>query len=102
MELKGKVAVFPCHKTMVDVIDVATREVVHQHDAQGKHFKGGAIVQKNIAVMSVSAPQHGVHVMNMKSGKLLYKFAFPDGGDARVALSKDALTLVAGTDNGMS
>ncbi len=101
MDLKGKAALFPYGKTTVDVIDVATGEVIQQHDAQGTHYIGGASIQENIAAMSVSEPQHGVHVMDIKSGKMLCKFEPPDGQDVSVALSKDAFTLVVGSDTGM-
>ncbi len=52
--------------------------------------------------MAVCEPQHGVHVMEMKSGKLLCKFILPNGENARIALSKDSITLAVGSDNGLS
>ncbi len=100
MELKGKVALFTCSKTSVDIVDMATGQVVQQHDAQGTH-NNSTDVQKNVAAIAVSAPQHGVHVMDLKSGKVLCKFLLPNGKDARVSLSKDTLTLVVVNDTGM-
>ena len=101
MELKGKVALFTINKTTVDITDVAAGEVVLQHDAQGTHDFGGAFVQKNIAAMAVFKPFPSVHVMNLETGVMLHKFKLPDGWDARVALSKDALTLAVGNSAGM-
>ncbi len=86
---------------MVDIIDVATGQLVQRHDAQGNHGWGGASVQMNIAAMVVSEPQ-GVHVMDIKSGKLLYKFILPNGYNARVALSKDTITLGVASSTGVS
>ncbi len=101
MDLKGKVALFPEGKYTVDITDVATGEVVQQHDVQGK-IGISASVQRNVAAISVSKPQHGVHVMELVSGKLLCKFIRPKGENFRVALSKDALILGVGTYTGMS
>jgi hypothetical protein len=95
------VAMFSEDLTTVDIFDVATGQVVHQYDVQG-NLHVSASVQKNIAAMAVSAPQPGVHVINIKSGKLLSRFILPNGDNARVALSKDTITLAVGTDTGMS
>ncbi len=100
MDLNGKVVVFPHDETSVNIIDVATGEVLQQHDAEGTIYVG-ASVQKNTAAMAVSTPQHGVHVMDLVSGRVLFKLTLPNGDDARVALSKDTLTLGMGTSNGM-
>ncbi len=100
MDLKGKVALFPFYKTTVDLIDNATGEVVQQFDVQGT-IHGGAFLQKNIAAISMCKPRHGVHVLDVQSGKLLSKFILPNGQDAKVALSRDAITLAVGTDTGV-
>ncbi len=100
MDLKGKLASFQCLKTTVDITDAASGQVVQQHDVQGT-IGSSVTVQKNIAAIAVRAPQHGVHVMDIDSGKVLFKFVLPDGEDARVALSKDTLTLAVGTSTGM-
>jgi hypothetical protein len=103
MDLKGKVAMFPYDKTTVDIIDIATGYVVRQHKVEGRLGDyGGASLQKSIAAMAVSKPHPGVHVMDVQSGKMLYKFILPKGENARVALSKDAHALVVGSDTGMS
>ncbi len=99
--MKGKVALFTRDKTMIDIVDIATGEVQQQHKVQGI-LGDSASVQMNIAAMAVSAPKHGVHVMDIKSGKVLCKFVLPNGQDARVALSKDTLTLAVGTNSGFS
>ncbi len=99
MELKGKVALFPCGKAMIDIVDIATGHVVRQHDVEGT-IGYSASVQKNIAALAVSEPQDGVHVMDMMSRKVLCKFIFPNGNNARVALSKDTLTLAVGSSTG--
>jgi hypothetical protein len=103
MSLKGKLAVLTHLKTTVDIIDLATDKVIQQHDAQGHHNLGGSSVQENIAAIAVVSEllQHCVHVMNLKTGKLLSKFLLPNGKDARVALGKDTFTLVVGTDIGL-
>ncbi len=100
MDLKGKLALFPRGKTTIDIVDMATGEVVQQHDVEGT-LNYGASVQRNIAAVSVSRPQPGVNVMDLVSGKMLCKFALPNGREAQVILSKDALTLVVGTVSGM-
>ncbi len=101
MNLKGKVALFFWGRNTVDITDIATGEEVQQHDIEGKHGWGGASVQKNIAAMVFLMPYHGVHVMNIASGKVLCRFALPSGRDARVVLSKDTLTLAVGNSTGM-
>jgi hypothetical protein len=100
MELKGKVAVFPFGKTTFDIIDVATGQVVQQHDAEGILI-GYASVQKNIAALTVSEPRRSVHVMDIMSGKLLCQFVLSNGRDARVALGRDLVTLVVGSNSGL-
>ncbi len=100
MYLKGKVALFPECGTTADIIDVATGQLVLQHDVQGMIWRS-AFVQKNIAAITVSEPYHGVHVMDVKSGKVFFKFMLPDGRHATVALSKDTLTLTVGSSTGM-
>jgi hypothetical protein len=99
MDLNGKVALFPCEKTTVDIIDVATGHVVHQHDMQGR-IGCSVSVQRNMAALAVFDSQEGVHVMDIKSGKVLCKFILPDGKEAKVALSADTLTLGVGTSTG--
>ncbi len=101
MDLKGKVALFPSGKTTIDIVDIANGEVVQQYDVLGTLGEGGTSIQKNIAAMAVCAPYHGVHVINMMTGVTLFKFMLPDGGFVTVALSKDATTLVVGTETGM-
>jgi hypothetical protein len=101
MELKDKVALFTRDKTTVDILDIVTGEVVQQHDVQGT-IGGSASVQKNIAAIAVYKPQHGVHVMDLETGVMLCKFILPNGQDARVALSKDTLTLAVGSNSGFS
>jgi len=100
MELKGKVALFTINKTTVDITDVVTGEVVQQHDVEG-NIGFSVSVQRNIAAVAVSTPQHGVNLMDVISGKMLSKFILPSGEDAKVALSKDTLTLAVGSDTGM-
>ncbi len=100
MDMKGKVALFQEGKTTVDIVDMATGEVVQQHEVEGT-IGFSASVQKNFAVMAVFKPQHGVHVMELVSGKLLCKFILPDGRDARVALSKDTFSLAVGSSTGV-
>ncbi len=101
MDLKGKVATFEWYKTEVNIIDVATGEVVQQHDVHG-NIGSSASVQRNIAAIASSQPRHGVHVIDLVSGKVLCKFILPNGDDARVALSKDSRTLAVGSSTGMS
>ncbi len=100
MDLNGKVALFQDGKTVIDIIDTATGQMVQQYDVGGTLYVG-ASVQRSIAAMAVCEPQHGVHVMDIKSGKLLSKFILPNGKDAAVTLSKDTLTLGVGTDTGV-
>jgi hypothetical protein len=94
------VALFWEGKNTVDIIDVASGEMVKEHEVEGS-LTGHASVQRNIAAMVVCEPQHGVHVMELKSGKVLCKFILPDGENARIALSKDSITLAVGSDNGL-
>jgi hypothetical protein len=94
MELKGKIALFPFLTTTVDIVDVASGEVVQQHDVEGR-ISSSASVQKIIAVIAVDLPMPGVHVMDLKSARVLIKFVLPSGENACVTLSKDASTLVA-------
>jgi hypothetical protein len=100
MTLKGKVILFIQNETMVDIIDVATGQVVQQHVVEGT-LGSSASLQKSIAAMALSAPQDCVHVMDIKSGKVMFKFILPDGENATVALSKDTFTLAVGTDTGI-
>ncbi len=100
MDLNGKVALFQHKNTTVDIADLASGQLVKQHDVQGKIWNSVS-VQRNIAAIAVYEPDHGVHVINLESGKVLCKFMLPIGDDARVALSKDALTLAVGSDTGM-
>jgi hypothetical protein len=99
MDSEVQVAVFPQFNTTVDIINVATSQVVQQHDAHGK-IGSRASVQKNIAAIVMREPYHGIHVMNIKHGTLLCKFVLPDGGFPGVSLSKDTLSLAVGTDTG--
>ncbi len=100
MDLKGKVALFPRGKATVVITDVATRKVVQQLEAQGTIGYSSSL-QKNIAAIAVYKPHEGVHVIDIKSGKVLCKFILPYGEKARVALSKDAITLAVGNSTGM-
>ncbi len=101
MDLKGKVAMFVGDKTEVDIVDIAASDVVQQYKVEGRIGRS-VFVQKNIAAFAVYEPLHGVHVADMNSGVTFFKFVLPDGGYAKVALSKDALTLAVGTDKGLS
>jgi hypothetical protein len=100
MDMKGKVALFQEGKTTVDIVDVAIGNVVQQHEVEGK-IDGSASVQQNIAAIAVYEPYHGVHVMDLETGVLLCKFVLPDEYNARVALSKDTLTLAVGSSLGL-
>ncbi len=100
MELKGELALFPCGKTKVDIVHTANGDVLQQYDVEGT-LGGSTFARKNIAALTVSAPQHGVHVMDIKFGKMISKFILPNGQDARVSLSKNAITLVVGTNTGL-
>ncbi len=102
MEMKGKIALFPYYDNEVDIVDPATGGVVQKQDAEATIGLGGASVQQNIAAIAIHKPYHGVHVLNLKSGKMLCKFILPNGGNVRVALSKDTLTLAVGSDTGVS
>ncbi len=93
------VAVFPFEKTSVDIINTATGLVVCQHEVEGT-LLGYTSVQRNIAAMVVSQPKHGVRVMDIKSGLVMFEFTLPNGRDARVMLSKDTFTLVVGSSTG--
>ncbi len=99
MDLKGKVALFQLHETTVDIVDLATGEVVQKHEVECKIWNS-ASVQRNIAAVAVYEPDHGVHLINLESGKLLCKFILPIGRFATTALSKDTLTLAVGTNKG--
>jgi hypothetical protein len=99
MDLKGKVALFPEGKTTVDIVDIAIGKVVRQHKVEGT-IGFSAYVQRNIAAITVFKPYHGVHVLDIKSGKVLCKFVLPMGYGARVTLSKDATALVVGSNSG--
>ncbi len=101
MDLKGSVALFECDKTTVDIFDIATGKVVQQHEVEGTLYYG-ASVQRNVAAIAVSEPYHGVHLMDIMSGKVLCKFILPNGENATVTLSKDARTLAVGSSTGMS
>jgi len=100
MALKGNVAQFPQGKTKIDIVDVATDEVVKQHSVEGTIGRC-ASMHKNIAAIALRTPIPGVHVIDMKSGVTLFKFITPDGEEATVTLSKDALTLAVGSDEGL-
>ncbi len=99
MGLSGKVALFPCDKNTLDIIDAATGEVVQQHEVEGMIGYSASLQGKHAAMALYNPP--GVHVMNIKSGKVLCKFLLHDGDDARVALSKDTHNLTVGTDTGL-
>ncbi len=100
MGLKGKMALFECGKSTVDIIEAATGRVLQQHELGGNSVLSASI-QKNIAAFSILEPYNGVHVMNLTSGKLLCKFKLPDKTYPIVALSKDTLTLGVGIETGM-
>ncbi len=97
MASMSKWAEFPFFKTKVDILD-ADRRLVQQYDAEGT-INVGASVQGSLAAMAMTKP-HGVHVMELDSGKILCKYILPEGEDARVALSKDATTLAVGSNTG--
>ncbi len=105
MAMKGKVALFSFDGATVDITDAANGKTVQQHDVEGK-IGFSAAVQGNVAVIAVSEPYKyvydGVHVMDLVSGKVLFKFILPNGENARVTLSKDAQTLGVGSDTGVS
>ncbi len=100
MDLKGKVSFIQDGKTTVDIIDFATGELVKQHDVGGT-LCIGASIQMNVAAMAIGEPYTGVHVMDQETGVMLHKFILPSGMGAKVALSKDALTLGVGTNTGL-
>jgi hypothetical protein len=100
MDLKGKVALFQSGKTTVDIVDAVTGEVVQQHDVEGT-IGGSAFVRKNVAAIVVQEPYYGVHVMDIKSGKVYCKYLLLNREDVNVTLSEDALTLAVGTSSGV-
>jgi hypothetical protein len=102
MASKGMIVIFRFGKSKIDIVDVATSQVMQQHDVEGALHWMGASVQNYTAAMAIYKPYHGVHVVNIKSGKMLCKFMLPYSEDAMVALSKDALTLCVGSSTGVS
>ncbi len=99
MDFKGQVALLSCRMATVDIVGAATGEMVQQHDVEGT-IGFSAPVQKNIAAVAVSKPQHGVHVIDLLSGKVLSKFVLPNGHAPTVTISKDALTVAVGSSSG--
>ncbi len=83
---------------MVEIYDALGKQL-GQHDVSGTLYWGGACVQGSIAAMAVQP--NGVHLMNVKTLQIFFKFRLPDGGNARIALSKDTLTLGVGSDTGV-
>ena len=100
MNSECKYAVFQFEKTKVDILD-ALFKVVRQYDVEGTLSGGGASAQGTVAAMAVSSPHHGVNMINNKSGEITFKFRLPKGKDARVALSKDTLTVGVGSNTGV-
>ncbi len=101
MEMKGKIALFPLRINVVNIVDAATGQEVQKHDPEGMIGLGGASVQQNIAAMAIEKPYHGVHLINLISGKVFFKYVLPHGERAAFALSKDTLTLAVGSDTGV-
>ncbi len=89
--------VAPHGKNKIEIV-VAFGKLLGQHDVGGT-LDGGACVQGSIAAMAVQP--NGVIVMNAKTFNVFFKYRLPDGKDARLALSKDTLTLGVGSDTGM-
>ncbi len=101
MDLNKKQATFPLYRTNFDITEATTGQVVKQHDVIGSPT-GFASIQKNIVAMAIQEPYRGVHVMDLKSGKVLCEFILPDGEGPTVSLSKDTLTLAVGNNTGMT
>ncbi len=91
--------VAPHGKNKIEIYDAFGKQL-GQHDVGGTLYVG-ACVQGVIAAMAVSSPHAGVHFMNTKTLQIFFKFILPDGNNARLALSKDALTLGVGSRTGM-
>ncbi len=89
----------PYTKNKIEIVD-AFGKLLGQHDVGGT-LNVGACVQGSIAAMAVYSPHHGVHLMNTKTFEIFFKFIIPDGDDARLALSKDTLTLGVGSSTGV-
>ncbi len=98
MDSEPKYITFPLNKKMVDVYDPFYK-LLGQHDVGGTLYFGGACVQGSIAAMAVKP--NSVHLMNAKTFNVFFKFILPDGNNAKLALSKDALTLGVGSDTGV-
>jgi hypothetical protein len=101
MELKGKIALFPLNNNLVNIVDAATGNKVQKHDTEGTIGLGGASVQQNIAAIAIEKLYHGVHLINLISGKVFFKYVLPHGERASFALSKDTLTLAVGSETGV-
>jgi hypothetical protein len=100
MDSEPKYITFPHNKNKIDVYDPFYK-TLDQHDVGGTLYWGGACVQGFIAAMAVYKPHHGVHLMITKTFNVFFTYILPDGGDARLALSKDTLTLGVGSDTGV-
>ncbi len=100
MDSEPKYITFPYQKSKIDVYD-AFCKLLGQHDVGGTLYWGGASVQGTIAAMAMAYPHNGVNVIDTKTFKVLLSYKLPDGGDARVALSKDTLTLGVGFNTGV-
>ncbi len=96
-----KIVSFTWGKKIVDVYD-ALGKLLGQHDVEVPLDEGGASVQEAIAAMAVYIPHYAVYLMDLKAGKVFFKFILPDGEFARVALSKDTLTMGVGSSTGVS
>ncbi len=99
MDSEPKYVLVPHNKTKVDIVDTFFK-LLDQHDVEGT-LDSGVSVQGTIAAMSVYRPHHGVNLMDLKSGKVFFKFKVSNGEYARVKLSKDTLTLGVGSNTGV-
>ncbi len=84
----------------VDIVD-SLGKLLGQHNVGGTLSEGGASIQGTIAALAVWQPYHAIHLMNLNTFQVFFKYILPDGRDVRVALSKDTLTLGLGSSTGV-
>ncbi len=99
MDSEPKYLSFPYGETTVDVYNPFYK-LLGQHDVGGTLYND-ACVQGSIAAMAVYSPHRGVHLMNVKTFNVFFKYILPYGNNARLALSKDTLTLGVGSSTGV-